>query len=58
MANSWRVVSPPAHIDQEGHRLALSENRSTSNMLLRLVIEAGQARRKLAERGAKAPQSS
>jgi hypothetical protein len=57
MANSWRVVSPPAHIDHEVHKLALAENRSTSNMVLRLVIEAVQARRKSAERSAETSQS-
>jgi hypothetical protein len=46
MASSWRVVSPPAHIDREVHQMALSENRSTSNMILRLVVEAIQARRR------------
>jgi hypothetical protein len=54
MSSSWRVVSPPAHIDQEVHKLALAENRSNSNMILRLVIEALQARR---ERTAATPQS-
>ena len=57
MASSWRVASPPEHIDHEVHRLALSENRSTSNMILRLVIEAVQARRKSAERSADRSQS-
>jgi hypothetical protein len=57
MANSWRVVSPPAHIDHEVHKLALAENRSTSNMVLRLVSEAVQARRKSAERSAETSQS-
>lgn len=47
--NYWRV-SPPAHLDLEVHKLALSENRSTSNMVLRLIVEAVQARRKSAER--------
>jgi hypothetical protein len=54
MASSWRVVSPPAHIDHEVHKLALAENRSNSNMILRLVIEALRARR---EHTATAPQS-
>jgi hypothetical protein len=54
MSNSWRVASPPAHIDHEVHKLALSENRSTSNMILRLVIEALRARR---ERSTEPPQS-
>ena len=49
MANSWRVVSPPAHIDHQVHQLALSENRSTSNMILRLVVEALRARRERTE---------
>jgi hypothetical protein len=49
MATYWRV-SPPQHIDREVHQLALSENRSTSNMLLRLMVEAIQARRESAER--------
>jgi hypothetical protein len=57
MASSWRVVSPPAHIDHEVHKLALAENRSTSNMLLRLVVEAIQARRKSAERSSAEAQS-
>jgi hypothetical protein len=55
MASSWRVVSPPAHIDHQVHQLALSENRSTSNMILRLVVEALRARR---ERSTESPQSS
>lgn len=57
MATYWRV-SPPEHLDHEVHQLALSENCSTANMLLRLVVEAIQARRKSAERSAELPQSS
>jgi hypothetical protein len=57
MATYWRV-SPPQHLDREVHQLALSENRSTSNMLLRLVVEAIQARRKSAERGVEPQQAS
>jgi hypothetical protein len=45
MANNYWRVPAPDHLDQEVHRMALSENRSTSNMLLRLVIEAIQARK-------------
>jgi CopG-like RHH_1 or ribbon-helix-helix domain, RHH_5 len=56
MASYWRV-SPPEHLDREVHQLALSENRSTSNMLLRLVVEAIQARRKSAERSSAEAQS-
>jgi hypothetical protein len=51
MSKYWRV-SPPEHLDREVHQLTLSENRSGSNMLLRLVIEAIQARRKSSERKA------
>jgi hypothetical protein len=51
MPKYWRV-SPPEHLDREVHQLALAENRSDSNMLLRLVIEAIEARRKSSERKA------
>jgi hypothetical protein len=57
MASRYWRVSPPPHLDQEVHKLALDENRSDSNMLLRLVIEAIQSRRKSAERGAESAQS-
>jgi hypothetical protein len=56
MATYWRV-SPPQHLDREVHQLALSENRSTSNMPLRLVVEAIQARRKSAEHSSEPPRS-
>jgi CopG-like RHH_1 or ribbon-helix-helix domain, RHH_5 len=40
----WRAM-PPAHLAETVRKLALSEGRTDSNMLVRLVTEALNARR-------------
>jgi hypothetical protein len=45
MKTSWRITPPP-NMATELRRMALSEGRSDSAMLLRLIDEALTARRK------------
>jgi hypothetical protein len=44
-ARNWRIVPPP-QVAYEIHQLALAEGRSRSNMILRLVTEALEKRRR------------
>jgi hypothetical protein len=45
MKTSWRIT-PPTHMAAEVRRIALSEGRTDSATLLRLVSEALQARQR------------